>query len=370
MRNYIFFLIILFFQINETYGQEKEEASEHRLILSGYVDTYYAAHNREPMANGYQPLLTVGARDNSFGLNVAQFGLKYEHDRIRGEFIYHEGDIPGATWSTDFRQIQAANAGIRLFENIWLDAGFFPTHIGTESFLPKNNFLSSTAYLTYNEPFYQSGARIGFSPNDKWELQIWALNGYNRLVDNNKAKSLGIFFNYNFDENTSITYTNLFGKENEPRFTDQFRFYQNIYCNKNWSDKWYLSLGLDVGLQSNSQLSDPASTAYMYAGLVTIRRQLDEHWSVTARAETFNDSDGFISGLVFNENMELTGIETSGLTLGGEYSPTPGAYLRAELRYARSAEKSFLFVDGNSPENSRLELMFTIGYEIEKVFAF
>ena len=242
------------------YSQE----TKHQLTLSTYIDTYFAGYDNDIGQEDFQPFITAGSRDNSFGINVAQLGLKYEHKKIRGNIVLHYGDIPQATWSGDFNTMQEANFGVKLCDGLWLDAGFFTTHIGTESFLPKNNLLSHTAYLTFNEPFYQAGARLSYDAAEDWYYEVWALNGYNDFVDNNDAKSVGALINYNITQNTSITYTNLYGRESEDGFDrEQNRLYQNIYLNHHWNEKIFLIVGFDYGTQTNSALENTSRTASM-----------------------------------------------------------------------------------------------------------
>ncbi|MEM6514916.1 MAG: outer membrane beta-barrel protein [Bacteroidota bacterium] len=275
-----------------------QDESTHKITLSSYVDTYFSGYDTDLSQNEFQPFITVGARDNTFGLNIAQIGVNYKHDFLRSNIILHYGDIAQATWSSEFNFVQEANIGVKLAENLWLDAGLFATHIGTESFLPKNNMLSSTAFKTFNEPFYQAGAKLSYSVSD-WDFELWALNGYNNFVDNNDAKSVGVLISKNLNESTSITYTNLYGRESLDGVNpEQNRFYQNIYLNKNWNDKWYLTVGFDYGIQTNSDLNNPNETATMYAGILTTRHQFNPKFSITGRAEIFNDKNGFISGII------------------------------------------------------------------------
>jgi hypothetical protein len=126
------------------------------LSLSAYADAYYARFNDERGLNALQQYTTVSPRDNVIGLNIGAIGLHLKGENFRVNTVFHAGDIPAAIWSTDFPVVQAANAGIKLADGLWLDGGFFATHLGTESFLPKENLLSSTAVATYNEPFYQA----------------------------------------------------------------------------------------------------------------------------------------------------------------------------------------------------------------------
>ncbi|MFA0964997.1 outer membrane beta-barrel protein [Roseivirga sp. BDSF3-8] len=346
-----------------TYAQE----DSIRLHIKGYIDTYYATFSDSAGPDVLQPYTTVSPRDKRIGLNVAQLGVHYADPKVRANLTLHFGDIAEATWSETFRQVQEANAGFLLGRDWWVDAGFFATHIGTESFLPKNNYLSSTAVATYNEPFYQAGARLSYEGSERYHLELWVTNGYNYFLDANDAKSFGLLFTYNFSENTSLTYTNLFGRESADEApVAQYRTYQNLYLNTRAGEKLYIVAGGDLGTQSHSNIQDSTSTALMFNALLTLRYQHTDAFSLTGRYEVFHDPDGFISGLLPAGDGRREGLQVQGITLGAEYRPMSTAYLRPEVRYLRSASDMPIFISGAEPERGRWEAMITMGLYFTK----
>lgn len=368
MKEFQFTLLAFIAAVMTSFAQDTLQ-STHKLTLSGYADTYFAAYNTRLSPQEFQDFIAVGPRDNSFGVNMAQIGLSYEHAKVRSNLIIHTGDIALATWSDDFPHLQQANVGIRLAEKLWLDAGFFSTHLGAESFLPKNNMLSSIAVLTYNEPFFQSGAKLSWDASDKLYTELWVLNGYHSLVDNNEAKSIGVLLSYSFSENTSLTYTNLYGRESEEEAADdQNRFYQNIYLNHEDGNLSFTA-AFDLGIQSHSNPSKPNGIAVIYGGLITARYQFNPEWSVTGRGELFNDENGFISGVMPDTNGNLAGLEMTAFTLGAEYRPLEKSYFRVEARHVSAADDLKIFPK-DTPDNQRLEFLVTLGIEIDKVFRF
>ncbi|MCM4160111.1 porin [Antarcticibacterium flavum] len=362
----IAFLITFLFLWRGVMAQENSSS----LAFSAYTDVYYSYFSNEMEPNALQPFTTVSPRSERFGLNVAQIGLAYDSQFVRANLILHWGDIAKATWSEEYNNVQEANLGFKLANGWWIDAGFFATHIGTESFLPKNDFLSSTAVATYNEPFYQAGAKLTYEGSDDFYTEFWVLNGYNRFLDNNNAKSIGVLFSYNFSENTSLTYTNLLGTESaEGSAVKQYRIYQNLYLNTVLTERLILIVGGDVGTQSNSKLPNMEETAIMYNALTTLRYLFTDKWSVTGRAEVFNDRHGFISGLIPTQNSGMQGLELWGLTLGIEYKPDPNSYIRGEARFLDLDDNAALF-SGSYSRHKRWELMVTMGYQLDRVFGF
>ncbi|WKN43126.1 outer membrane beta-barrel protein [Tunicatimonas pelagia] len=337
-----------------------------QVTLSGYTDVYYATFSDESPTEALQPYTTVSPRSDHFGLNVAQLSVNYQAERVRGTVTLHYGDIAQATWSETFSMVQEANMGIMLFEDWWLDAGFFATHIGTESFLPKNNLLSSTAVATFNEPFFQSGARVSYEGSEDFSAQFHVVSGYNFFLDVNDAKSVGVLLSYHLSEEWALTYTNLLGRESLDDVTpSQLRFYHNLYLNGSLGDKLQLIIGGDLGTQTNSQLDNSDATALMYNALGTIRYQFTSAWSVTARGEIFSDPEGFISGTLPTEAGREEGLQLTGLTLGAEYRPTDYSYVRIEGRSLVTDNSLVLFDQGAN--DVRYEWMVTTGFYFDHI---
>src|ERR1043165_1089031 len=100
------------------------------LNISGYADAYLAYYTDSLPSGAFQQFPTYAPRSGQIGLNIAQLSVTYKTDRIRSNITLHYGDIPRSAWSPDFRVIQEANAGIHLHKKLWVDMGFFRTHIG------------------------------------------------------------------------------------------------------------------------------------------------------------------------------------------------------------------------------------------------
>jgi hypothetical protein len=128
-----------------------------------------------------------------------------------------------------------------------------------------------------------------------------------------------------------------------------------------------LIIGGDVGTQSNSRLPEMEETAVMYNALTTLRYMFTDKWSVTGRAEIFNDKHGFISGLIPTLYSRMQGLQLWGLTAGTEYKPAPNSYFRGEVRFLDLDDNAALF-SGNYSQHQRWEVMITMGYMLDRVF--
>ncbi|MEN7548436.1 outer membrane beta-barrel protein [Rapidithrix thailandica] len=351
------------------FAQDSQEKNK-KLTLSGYVDVYYSDFSDSLGANEFQLYSTVSPRSKRFGLNAAQITANYEEKNIRGTVTLHYGDIAQATWSSEFPVIQEANAGVRLGKGWWVDGGFFTTHIGTESFLPKNNFTSSTTIATYNEPFFQSGARLSYEGSEKIAFQFHVVSGYNFFLDKNNAKSVGVLFSYSPTSKFTLSYSNLLGRESEDGIKPkQFRVYQNLYFQYQPTEAFTWLTGADMGIQSHSGLDHPEEEAVMYNVLTTLNYKFSPVYGITLRGEIFSDPDGFISGTLSDKNGNERGFEAYGITFSNEYKPSESSFLRLEGRYIKAKDALEVFYQ-DGPQSHRFEWMVTLGLYLDKSFSF
>lgn len=330
------------------------------LQISGYVDAYYAYYTDSVGVGDFQKFPTTSPRSNSFGLNVAMITAKYSTDKIRSTISLHFGDITLTTWSTKYNYIQEANVGVRLHKKLWLDAGFFRTHIGTEGLYAKENIASSIAIGTFNEPYYQAGVKLSYTATEKLTICLHVLNGYNIFEDNNEKKSLGLLVNYTVNDNLNFGFSNYYG-DDSPRSDsiNHTRFYNNLYMNYA-KKKIKIQIGGDYAIQQNSDTTGKKN-AMMYSGLVTLRYRLFSKIGIYGRGEIFNDPTGFLGGRVISKTGETTGLKLWGATFGIEYKPTDNSYIRLEGRQLQCDTNQEIFRWNGKNQSSRLEAMFHLG---------
>jgi hypothetical protein len=182
---YSLFTCIGFLLLSALPASAQVKDSTASFKISGYADAYYAYYSDSVGTNKYQKFPVISPKSNVFGLNIFQLTAQYTSEKIRAVGTLHYGDIPVSAWSPVYNFIQEANVGFHVCKKIWIDAGFFKTHIGTEALLPKDNIASSLAIITVYEPWFQAGVKLSYAPNDKLSLCLHLLNGYNTFVDNN-----------------------------------------------------------------------------------------------------------------------------------------------------------------------------------------
>jgi len=339
--------------------------------LSAYADAYYALYSDSVGVGNFQKFPTVSPRSNSFGINAVQLSAQYDGPRVRATVIVHAGDIPISSWSSKYNAIQEAHVGIKLFKKLWLDAGFFKTHFGTEYLMPKDNITSSLSMLTYYEPFYESGLKLNYDPSKNLEINFFLLNGYNIFEDNNTKKSVGLGITYLIGDKGNIGYTDYLGDDSPVgSILPHTRFANNLFFNYAFSPKFLIQVGGDYFIQQNSNLITPTKIGTAYGMLGTLKCQLRPRFAVYERTDMFYDPNGFLSSLYTYSNGDQLGYASVGQTVGIEFKPTSNSYLRMEYRRIQMLYDEEIFHSNSTNFDFRNELTINMGVYFDIVKGF
>ncbi|MEO8209567.1 MAG: outer membrane beta-barrel protein [bacterium] len=340
--------------------------SETDFKISGYADFYYAYDNDNNGSDLRQFSVLSPIRDQ-FRINFAQVTGKYTNKNIRGMVTLQFGDVPNYNWPQSPNQylqyIQEANIGFRPVKNLWIDGGYFLTHIGAEGVIPINNYLNTQALATFYEPIYQSGIRVSYDFSENVYGSLYLLNGYNVLADNNLNKSGGMQLGIKPVKNLEIIYNNIFGNEQPQGSPGKTRFYNNLVIKYAAVKKLDFLLGADFATQQKSDISDTTNSASLFSGLLAVRYNFYPKFFISARGEYYEDNNGILSGLYINTSGDLIGLKAAGIAFALEYDPTDNSYIRVDTRFLKTGNDLSIFTHGDTPSNERTEI--TLGAGIE-----
>ena len=339
--------------------------AQEGLQFSGYVDAYVAHYTDSVGEGNFSQFPATSPLSDEFGLNIAQLSASYKLEGLRAAVTLHYGDMMHAFWHPDFNALQEANAGFNVCDKLWIDAGFFRSHLGTEGLFPKDNFSSSMAIPTWFEPTFESGVRFDYVGCDKLTLNVYLLNGYNVFRDNNKKKSVGAYVSYACSDAFVINYSNYFGDDSP---SDDSIGHNHLYNNLYFSfekNRFKLIAGGDYCMSTHSSLEDSTKSGTMMSGLITARYMLCKKMDIYTRGEMFSDPDGFMSGIMVDHAQKLTGLRIMGLTAGLEYKPSDNSYLRLEGRQLVADKDQLIFAGDGKITNTRYELMLNFGVKFE-----
>jgi hypothetical protein len=362
MMKKILIFLFAFAVLSAGKGFSQANDSTSKLSFSGYVDAYYAYYTDSVGLGNFQKFPSVSPRSEQFGLNAVCLTAQYDAEKVRGIATLHYGDIPVSAWSGTFNNIMEAHAGIRICKKLWIDAGFFRTHVGTEGLLPKENFASSISVPTFYEPYYESGVRLNYIPTDKLAINLFVLNGFNIYVDNNTKKSFGLLATYALGDKGNIGISNYIG-DDTPHDADSIshlRIFQNLFINYQFNNL-KIQVGGDYIWQENSDLADGNKSAAAYSGVLGLKYQVTDMFAIYARGEIFSDPEGFLSGVIIDKKNKFTGLKSMGGTFGVEFKPVENAYVRLEGRQLMMDKDQEIFYFDGTSLNYRTEIMVNLG---------
>lgn len=352
----------LSFYYQQDYAPKVGTPKQESLKFEGYIDTYYAWYSDSMGVDQLQKFPTSAPKHNQFGLNMVMVSAKYQHDKTRGMIALHYGDIASSAWSPVYNLIQEAHVGVRIFRKVWVDAGFFRTHLGFESIQPRENLTTSIATTTFYEPYFLSGAKLTWYATAKLTLMAAAFNGFNNYNDNNNDKTLGFTVNYDFTSSFFISLNSLYGNEMPKGTPAKMRSYTDLYFGYR-SNKLDIGGEINYGLQQKSKLTDSTATAEMFSALLAIKyKMLNQRFACYVRGEYFSDQNEILTGPVINDMKHPIGLNIAGATLGFELKPIGNTFIRFEHRTLQtlgSDEK--IFLNNHEYTNRRLEFSASMG---------
>ena len=359
---YLHFLFsgILFFVVKSN-AQKIDTIST--FSITTYIDAYYAHYTDSVAPGDYQKFAAANPRNNTPSLNTAMISMVYNADKIRGTAVLHYGDIAAANWApAPYNNIMEAHLGFKIYSKLWIDAGFFRGHFGTEFLLPAENITSTVAVATFYEPVLESGVRLNFDPTKKLEINLFLLNGYNMFVDNNNKKSFGMGVTYALADKGGIGYTNYIGDDSPPALSapSHLRIEQNVFLNYQVK-KVKLQIGADQCLQQNSDIATNKKNASMYSALATAKYQFAKKAAIYGRGEIFKDPEGVMSPIITDRAGNKTGYKLLNVTAGFEFKPTEESYVRIENRYIMMDKDQYIFLNSGTGQNKRYEIMVNAG---------
>lgn len=291
----------------------------------GFVDTYYAWDFNRPETKE-RSYTTQPLKHDAFGINLAMLGAKVEQGRKRGVLTLQHGDSVDINYAAEpkegegLKHLQEAYAGIKLSDEIWLDAGIYLGHIGNESWISKDNWTYSRSLQLDYVPYYATGLRLS---GKNWQLHL--MNGWQNIKENNSGKAIGTQYVWKFGEKT-LTYNTQLGHEPFPgRQTSGTRTYQNLHLEVP-GEKVDWKGAVDVGTQKYTW--GAASSQW--------RWRFKDKWATAARLEYFHEENGAI-----NPTGVPGGFRVFGTSLNIDHSFEEGALARLEIRRLQSSEEIY-----------------------------
>jgi hypothetical protein len=219
-----------------------------------------------------------------------------------------------------------------------IDVGKFVTPVGyelIEGYDGWNDSYSRSLLFGYAIPFTHTGLRATYAFSTRVSLLAMVVNGWDNVVDNNTAKSVGAQLLLAPHENLSLTAGVISGPERENNDADARSVIDVCMQYRPFTT---LSIGANFDIGSERAAAANADATWSGAA-VYLRYTIHEALALSLRAETFRDADGVRTGQAQTLNE---------ITLTPEYRVDASMLLRVDLRVDHSNLESFMRKDGSA----------------------
>ena len=310
------------------------------VTFSGFVDVFYVYDFNKPDTDYRQKFFFNHNRHNEFNINLGLLRTQVNHDKYRASLGLQVGTYAIDNYASEsevMRHIYEAYAGISLNKknNLWIDAGIFGSHLGFESAISIDNLTLTRSLAAENSPYFLTGAKITYEPNEHWTYGFTIANGWQRIrrLPGNSMPSFGTQINYHVGDDLQINWSTLIGTD-DPDSTRRVRVFNNLYSTFTLSEKVNMIAGFDIGIQQESKGSSGYHTWWTPVAIIQI--DLNEKWATAFRAEYFGDENEVIIS-----SESTVGFSTAAFSANIDYVPMPELACRLETRWLTSSKNVY-----------------------------
>ncbi len=310
--------------------------ADFTFMFDGYTDRNF---NRP--TSGWNQLRNFDMRADTAHFNMGMVTINHAPAPLGFHLDVGFGQIFDTIHSTDKAPDQLKyfkQAYVSLKPKSWrgveLDAGEFVTSAGAEVIETNQNWNYSRSLLfTWAIPYYHFGIRTSFPAGPHFTGGVQVVQGWNNIKDNNSGKTVGLTGTYAWKR---VTWTNVYyvGPEKDHTNKGLRHLYDTtvlVSATRNLS--YYINF--DYGREKNI-----GQGAQRWTGIAgAARYAIGKKYAVAARAEFYDDADGFMTG---------TAQQLKEATLTGEYKITPWLLSRVEFRNDWSNQPFFQEDNGNA----------------------
>jgi hypothetical protein len=327
---WLYSLVLLSFLGN---AQEKDSL---KIKVSGFLETYYAYDFSNPTTDTKLPFMYNYNRHNEFNVNNGLIRAQLQYGNTYASIAVHAGTYVDDNYaSEDIKLVSEAYVGMYLNDNkkSSIEVGIMPSYIGFESATTATNLTLTRSILAENSPYFMTGIKYNYKPNDKWSFSGLVTNGWQRInrPDKTVTPALGTQIVYKPSEKATLNWSTFIGKEFYQTEL-AMRYFNNLYWDNTWNSKWRTILGFDFGIQDSSSLND--KHLYWMSPVLITQYSISSKWQTVFRVEYYQDEDNVIIAT-------SDAFKTSGASINFDYLPNSKVKLRTEARYFDSKEAIF-----------------------------
>jgi len=355
-KNILILLLFIGFSMFSQNTSEETNGSIKAFTFQGYGEIYYSYDSSNSKNNEKSDFLFNHKRNNEINVNLAYAKATYNKNKVRANIALMVGNYSRYNLSSEpnwAQFIYEANIGFKVSkkQNIWLDAGIMPSHIGFESAISADCWTLSRSILAENSPYYETGVKLSYTnKSEKLSASFLILNGWQRIKtpDYFKQPSFGLQLNYKPNTKLTLNYSTFLGNDRSGGI-DSLRWFHNLYAIYKPSNTFGIIAGFDIGMDK----FDPTNYGTWYSPVFIIKKSVNEKIKVALRGEYYSDTKQLIITTGTNN-----GFQTFGLSSNVDYDFNSKIKFRIEGKMYHSKDKIFL----NENQNYSLTTNMTIKF--------
>jgi hypothetical protein len=327
------------------------------LTFNAYAELYYSYDFAKPANNEKPDFIYNHKRHNEINANLIIIKTNYSNTNLRANLGLMTGNYSRYNLSSESvwaRHLFEANVGIKLakVQNLWLDAGVLPSHIGFESAISADCWNLTRSILAENSPYYETGIKLGYSTKKgNLNLAFLVLNGWQRIKRLNfiQKPSFGIQVTYKPSEKLLLNYSNFTGTDIQSNL-NALRTFHNFYMQFAMSKKLGMIAGFDIGSDKYNSID----YGTWYSPVLIMRYSVSEKIKLAMRGEYYNDKNRIII-----PTNKLNGLRISGISGNFDYRISKKLQFRIEGKVYSAAEREF---NNNLNENYSVTSNVTLSF--------
>lgn len=326
------------------------------VTFSGYVDAYYVddfadtiTGNRQLTPSGVSPIYSH-SRADQLAINQALLDAKVATAQFRCALGLQAGTYVQKNYAIENRVVQhlyEAQVGFKPVANanVWIDAGIFPSHIGLESAISKDNLTPTRSLMAENTPYYEAGAKVTWDASKRWSYSLLLLQGWQQIGSKSSNKAIGTQVQFKPNDTLVFNSSTYIGQSPNSPDARLRRYFHDFYVTWQATKEWSFAFTTDYGAEERST-SDRSLNSWASATAMA-KWQFAPQWAVAARAEHYYDPHGLTIATGTTDNFVADGA-----SINLDYQANAHVLVRLELRTIGAQRAVFVESTGLSDNNS------------------